>query len=384
MNTPDDLSIPGSALVRLDAASTTVEPVTPDPGRPGGAAAALSLAGRHEDCLVLACGPRTGTMTPGSALLAAVCPAPDGTPAVTPLLLRHGPALRASGLDTLAITGIPVEPTLLVAGQGLLRLEPAADLAGKDTEAMRRALRAHFPDSRPSLILCGPAGQRGLACAQAVLESGGSLDRGALAAWMGRHNLLAVVLLGGGPLPGTGSTTFAPSPAVPADSGRNGFAEVLQMVADGQAALPLAGRLLGRPAACFLCPRPCLAFARPEAAGSGLLCLDHAGFAATAKAQGQAAVTLLAACVRQGIDPLAAAPALAGLPAQEALAAVSAWVEGRSAPPAPAPRSGTPVLAWPDPQAAARIEAGLNLGICPILLQRCPDIPLESWSQNHG
>jgi hypothetical protein len=82
--------------------------------------------------------------------------------------------------------------------------------------------------------------------------------------------------------------------------------------------------------------------------------------------------------MRLGLAPVAAAPALAGSTDRTgtlaALAAGTAPAEGRPRPAAP-----WPVPLWPYAWAWERLAAGLVLGICPILLQRSPDVPLEAW-----
>jgi hypothetical protein len=153
---------------------------------------------------------------------------------------------------------------------------------------------------------------------------------------------------------------------------------------------------LGRPAACHLCPRPCLAFLKPGCdGGNGMLCLDHAGLAALRQALGGTvgktgragqdglAREALHECMRLGLDPKAVAPALSGLagrPDPNIATVLSSLAAGPSPRPGgPRSASAWPVPVWPYTWASERLATALVLGVCPILLQRSPDVPLESW-----
>lgn len=372
------------ALVRLDTGSVerAAWPVglEDETGGLGGAAAGVRLLARHPEALVLACGPLTGVAAPGTCLLVATCAGPDGRPVHTPLLLRHGPALKAAGVDFLVLEGRAAEPALLTVEHRAIRLGPARDLAGADVFAMRSRLRARLPDARPSLLLCGPAARRGLACAAASLEAGQSLDRGLLAGWLAAHNLLAVILAGGGSLPGPASLDTPLFAALSPQHGPAGFVEVLGWYGSGMA----VGSPPGRAAACHLCPRPCLAYlpgaAGPAGAEGGVLCADHAGYAALAAALGEAAPSALHACSRFGFDALALAPVLAGRGGEDPAGLCAAWAEGRESLPAPAPAPEAGAPSAPEAWAGGRRAAGMVLGICPILMQRCPEVLLDLWT----
>jgi hypothetical protein len=126
-----------------------------------------------------------------------------------------------------------------------------------------------------------------------------------------------------------------------------------------------------------------------------MLCLDHAGLAALRQALGGVggktgrggqdgpAREALHECMRLGLDPTAVAPALAGLPGSPDRN-VAAMLSSLAAGPSPRPdgswsASDWPVPVWPYTWASERLAAALVLGVCPILLQRSPDVPLESW-----
>jgi len=385
MSSPNALFHKAWALVRLDADTVEVGPWPAElealgPACGGAAAGALLLA-RHPGSLVLACGPLSGAAAPGSGLLTATCADDAGAPVHVPLLLRHGPALKAAGVDFLVLSGRAAQPALLLAEHRGIRLEPARDLEGTDNFVLRSRLRSRLPDARPSLLLGGPAARRGLACAAAGLEAGQSLDRGVLARWLARNNVLAVVLAGGGGLPGSASLDSPLFASVTPHAGPAGFAEVLGWFGPGSA----VGSTPGRAAACHLCPRPCLAYLPAGPGDCAILCADHAGYAALAAALGNGAAAALRACSRFGFDARALAPALAAQPDQDPDALCAAWVAGRaSLPELAATPAGAPAPCAPQPGARERLAAGLVLGICPILMQRCADVSPDLWTADLG
>jgi hypothetical protein len=397
MSAPNGFQHNSLALVRLDAGRVELLPwpeelrMASKTALVGGAAAGERLLALYPDALVLASGPLTGAMTPGSGLLVASCAGKDENPTHTPFLLRHGPALKAAGVDFLVITGKAQAPTTLLVEHNSFRLNSASDLLGLDIFGMRARLSARRPDGRPSLLLCGPAGQRGLECASVGQEHGQSLDRGAVARWMGARNLLAAVLAGGGPLPG-GAAKSPLFDALSPQRDAEGFLDVFSWSggrnAGGVQGRRLASGRLGRVAACWLCPRPCLAFLAPAPPqNNGALCSDHLGLAALYDALGEAAPEALHACSRHGFDAQAASMLLknAGAVPGACDGLLADWASGRSAPPATAPgplAKSFPIA--PRTEAESRAAAGLTLGICPILLQRCKDIPVDHWLEPLG
>lgn len=383
------------ALVRLDAGRVELLPWPEELGLAseralvGGVAAGERLLALYPDALILASGPLSGAMTPGSGLLTASCAGPEGTVVHTPFLLRHGPALKTAGVDFLVIQGQSASPVALTVERQAFRLNPATELLGQDVYGMRKRLRAKRPDGRPSLILCGPAGQRGLECASVGLEHGQSLDRGAVACWMGGHKLLAVILAGGGALPGASAIRSPLFERLSPQQGTEGFFEVFGWTggrtAGGVEGVSQVKSRLGRAAACWLCPRPCLAYLKPDLRSrEGALCADHVGLAALYDALGQAAPAALLACARHGFDARAASTLLKNAGAapdpDAAETLLAEWASGKSSPPAPlAQPTGSPIPRAPQVEAEQREAAGLILGICPILLQRCPDLSLDLW-----
>ncbi|MCE5335677.1 MAG: hypothetical protein LLG06_13920 [Desulfobacteraceae bacterium] len=368
------------ALVNLASGTTAVEPwprsLANEAERciPGGSAAAAVLSGIYGDALVLATGPLTGTMSPGSSLLVASCPVSGGAYAHVPILLRHGTALKTTGVDFAVVSGKASSPSILILGSKGPRIEPAGGLSGLEVPGMRKFFRARLPETRHSLLLCGPASGWG-SCGSAALENGTSLDRGHLAPWMSNHNLLAIVLTGGGSLPFAGGRRPLFDKLGP-KSGIGGFLDVLEHVEGGAQAKGTAEKILGRPAACHSCPWPCMAYLKPGPSTNGLLCADHAGFAALCGACPDSLPSALEACLRLGIDPVSGASAFRGVQPDAFGKAIENLFAG--VPPAKGPEFSFPLLS--QKEAPERALAGMVLGICPILVQRCPDIPVGQWA----
>ncbi len=344
----------------------------------GGETAAALLSGIYPDALILATGPLTGTMTPGSGALFASCPGPDGKQAGIPLFPNHGPALKSAGVDFAVLTGTAPGPSVLViAGRGAV-IEPSGGIEKLDVSGMRKSLLARRPDFRQSLILCGPAGRNRSTWASAGLEAGTSLDRGTLAGWMAAHNLTAIVLAGNGPMPNAdfGRSLFGISGP---ESGHKGFIEVIESAGLGEAAKTAAVKYLGRPAACRLCVRPCLAYMKPEKVGSGLLCTDHAGFAAMSESCPDSVPQALAICARLGLNPVSAASAIGGVPAADIEKALTDLPLNRTARPDAESVVKRPVLLLSHPGAEEKLAVGSILGICPLLMQRWAELPGDNW-----
>lgn len=371
-------------LADLGAGNATIES-WPEPLRDaskravvGGEAAAALLADIYPETLILATGPLTGTMTPGSGTLFASCPGPGGKQAGIPLLSNHGPALKSAGVDFTVLTGTAPEPSVLVITSKGAIIEPSGGIERLDVPGMRKVLFTRRPDFRQSLILCGPAGRNCSSGASAGLEAGTSLDRGALAGWMAAHNLTAIVLAGNGPMPNAdfGRSLFGISGP---ESGHKGFIEVIESAGLGEAAKTAAMNYLGRSAACRLCVRPCLAYMKPEKAGSGQLCTDHAGFAAMSESCPASVPQALAICARLGLDPASAASAIGGVPAADIESALADLSSDRTARPETESVVKPPVPLLSHPGSEQKLAVGLILGVCPLLMQRWTEVPRDNW-----
>jgi aldehyde:ferredoxin oxidoreductase len=151
-------------------------------------------------------------LDPASALVFCFSPL-VGTPLTTsakfavlaksPLTFRLNDALSSShfalagkrtGVDALVIVGACAGPSVLVVEDGRVRLEPAGDLWGRDTDAATEQLGARFgPDYHSAVI--GPAGERCVRYAT-ISHANRHAGRGGLGAVMGSKRLKAVVVAG--------------------------------------------------------------------------------------------------------------------------------------------------------------------------------------------
>lgn len=103
---------------------------------------------------------------------------------------QFGVMLKRAGFDGLIITGRAPEPSVIEALDGELRIRPAPELWGLDTEAVQ----AKFPEWYGKLVI-GPAGENGVRYASAVSGErvAGRCGSGAV---LGSKNLKALVAYG--------------------------------------------------------------------------------------------------------------------------------------------------------------------------------------------
>lgn len=156
-----------------------------------------------ENILVLFTGPLTGTLAPacGRWGMAAQGPRRRGyTDAYAGG--GFGTALKAAGLDFVALRGRAPRPVVLVldgdASPVAMRLEEAGDLWGQDVASSSRALAGRYPHF--AAITIGPAGERRSPLAGVVCAGGLAAGRGGLGAVLGSKNLKAVLVRGHRPV----------------------------------------------------------------------------------------------------------------------------------------------------------------------------------------
>lgn len=107
-----------------------------------------------------------------------------------------GVALKASGFDTIAVSGRSDSPMVLVIEDGVPRLIPAGRICGMDVGEIVDALKDML-GSDVHVAAIGPAGERMVRYASIVAERGNQASRMGMGAVMGSKNLKAVVLRGG-------------------------------------------------------------------------------------------------------------------------------------------------------------------------------------------
>lgn len=147
-------------------------------------------------------------ITPGS-LAGTPAPSTSRTSAVTlmPLNSTWGSAsgggnfaarLKWTGFDALVITGRSPYPVYLVIGEDV-SVRPAEDLWGKGILRTTETLWQRHQAS--SVVAMGPAGEKKVSFALAMIDNVATLGRGGLGAVMGDKNLKAVVAWGGNVMP---------------------------------------------------------------------------------------------------------------------------------------------------------------------------------------
>jgi len=387
-------------VVDLSTAAVALRP-TEDVLRetPGGAAAnQLLLAEYGPDAVVFGTGPLTGTFAPASALLVATFGLPSGEPCHVPLMQRTGPDLRFAGFDFLVVRGTAARPVFLEAGAGKLRVLDGTAYAGLTVREVERRLKRECVACRTVLVV-GPAAERGSPFAAVSVGSRGSLDKVGLAGRMNRMNLKGFALSGTGGLPyEAGHLTRSRDLQLRIErefpAKRPAFISVLEGSGAGRETIEPFRRVRTKALACWHCPYPCMLHAEflrsdpgrraPEEGKGGVVLADHLGWAALAARRGKEAFALAEECVALGLDPVAAAallppPAerkddlefLRGIGRNEAAVQESAGnkIPLGGIPPESHRRrfSGVP----PVGEAALRderIARSLVLGICPIFL----------------
>ncbi len=148
-----------------------------------------------ENLLIMASGPLTGTMAPGSNRFCIVTKSPHtGT-----FLDAHcggglGPAMKFAGYDGLVFKGISEEPKALVADDDGPRLISAEDFWGLDTQECQGALDRLLGTGYEKAVI-GPAGER-LSTISSIFSGKRAAGRGGSGAVMGSKNLKAVCVKG--------------------------------------------------------------------------------------------------------------------------------------------------------------------------------------------
>jgi aldehyde:ferredoxin oxidoreductase len=142
--------------------------------------------------LIFAVGPLCGTPAPTSARLSVISRSPlTGTIYDCSAGGRFAWRLKASGVDTLFITGRSPWPVMLSIAPGKVEIIPAIALWGCDLPDTFAALKG-----RGSVAAIGPAGENGVLFANIMMGEGNSVGRGGMGAVMGSKNLKAVTITG--------------------------------------------------------------------------------------------------------------------------------------------------------------------------------------------
>ncbi|MBN2686822.1 MAG: hypothetical protein JXR85_01475, partial [Deltaproteobacteria bacterium] len=255
-----------AGLIDLGKLSAEVIPLDYDilSERIGGAAVNMALFDRYGqgDPIVLGVGPLTGSFAPASCLMVATFRSPkSGRITHVPLMFRTGPDMKFAGFDYLVIIGSAEEPRVLFFTEGRADFLPAGHMAGLNISENMRAMKREWRHVR-SVVLTGPAADKGLSCASVSIGTGGSLDKAGLASLMAAKNLKGFIFHGIDGIP-FGEKNLALGDemmkGLAAGSKANrGFLSVLEKCGAGDSAAGSLRNYRMKHMACYHCPSPCM------------------------------------------------------------------------------------------------------------------------------
>jgi aldehyde:ferredoxin oxidoreductase len=379
-------------IVDLSASKAEVVPITEEQvGRHLGGAAMNSaiLAGYETGSLVFGTGPLTGSFAPASPLMIATF-----TSSIfkrlchVPLMLRTGPDMKFSGVDFLVVKGTAPEPSVLYIDHGNIRILSAPTILNMPVPEAIRELKKTSPPFQ-SLIITGPAADRGSSYASISIGTNGSLDKAGLAMLMAAKSLKGIMLGGTDGLPFNKDNPAQGKELEKIISGdknfkRRGFYAVLKNLEGGKDAVKSLKADRKKDMACYHCPSPCMTHVRfswhDPGNEEGLLLLDHAGCIALAKKVGKNNLPLLRACLRYGLDPTAVVEMLPqGETLPDYLDAIDKIISDNPSRTQDVSQrqgisgGGVPPIGTDDLW-EKRVALAMVLGVCPIFLLRFPEI----------
>jgi aldehyde:ferredoxin oxidoreductase len=362
----------------------------------GGAAMnSAILEGYQDDALAFGTGPLTGSFAPASPLMIATF-----TSSIfkrlchVPLMLRTGPDMKFSGVDFLVVKGTAPEPSVVHVNHGVIRILLAPTILNMPVPEAIMELKKTSPPFQ-SLIITGPAADRGSSYASISIGTNGSLDKAGLATLMAAKSLKGIMLGGTDGLPFNKDNPAQGKELEKIISGdknfkRRGFYAVLKNLEGGKDAGKYLKADRKKDMACYHCPSPCMTHVRyswhdprnqeMEKSEEGLLLLDHTGCIALAKKVGKNILPILWACLHYGLDPAGVAEMLPeGGAMTECINAIDKIISDgppRTTDVSEANRlcgGGVPPIGTDDLW-EKRVALAMVLGVCPIFLLRFPEI----------
>jgi aldehyde:ferredoxin oxidoreductase len=384
-------------VVDLSASSAEVIPLAEEQvsGYLGGAAMNRAiLEGYQDDALVFGTGPLTGSFAPASSLMIASFAATlFNSICHVPFMLRTGPDMKFSGVDYLVVKGTAPEQSILHLNRGKIRILPAGNLQHLFIpEAIRELKKTSL--AFQSLIITGPAADRGVPYASISIGPNGSLDKAGLASLMAARNLKGIILGGTGGLPFNRDNPHQGKELekiISTDKNfkRRGFYSIMKELEGGKDAGQFLKADRKKDMACYHCPSPCMTHVRyswqdprnknMQNSEEGSLLLDHTGCIALTKKVGKNILPVLRVCLHYGLDPAAVAERLPeGRTILEYLNGIDKIVSEN--PPHTTDVSqrqslfiGIPPIVTGDLW-EKRVALAMILGVCPIFLLRFPQI----------
>ena len=299
----------------------------------GGAAITRHLYDTYESAqsndngpIVLGTGLLTGTLVPGASLGVMTAKSPStGKISHVPLNLDAGMELKYSGFDYIVIKGKADKPVYLWVHDGILDINDADDLWGKDTWTATDHLRSEMGDDLIQVLSIGEAGEKVSDLAQVGINYWQSPDRLGFGKLFGLKNLKLIAIRGMGLLEISEPEAFVEDCAEVIAAIRSNPASQKQGIAAAAAALgeedlgDWLGPLTHRHMACFNTPVATNTFIFTDedptllkestAAEPGFLLTDIAPLVSLKNAglSAKDAGMVLKACAKYGIDGAAVA-----------------------------------------------------------------------------
>jgi aldehyde:ferredoxin oxidoreductase len=151
-----------------------------------------------ENVLVLAVGPLTGTMVPGSARYHIISKSPNTTFTISNADAAgfFGPEFKFAGYDAMIIEGAAEKPVYILINDEKIEILDAEKIWGKDTFETEDAIKKKHNDDKIRVISIGPAGEKLVRYACIVNDKGHVAARGGMGAVMGSKKLKAIAVRG--------------------------------------------------------------------------------------------------------------------------------------------------------------------------------------------
>lgn len=173
-----------------------------------------------ENAVILSAGLFSGTVAPGSAKIGATAKLPMSRSIGTCSGSMVSHRLKYAGFDHVVIKGSSDKPVWLLIKDGELRFEDASELWGKTVPQTRDALEERLGTDMDTIAI-GPAGERKVKFALAVINRGITLGRGGLGAVLGAKGVKAIAVQGNGGVSVHNPKGFLDSVRAPLDSMMN-------------------------------------------------------------------------------------------------------------------------------------------------------------------
>ncbi len=276
-----------------------------------------------EDPVVIGTGLLTGTLVPGSALAVITAKGSDGQLVNLPMVHFLGAEIKYAGFDFLIIKGKAPQPVYLWVHDGVINLEDAGVIWGKDAWETTDWLKKEKGDDIVQVMAIGPAAEKGVPGAQSVNNYWNSPDHFGIGALLGDKKLKAIAWRGLGILDAQEIDKMVESSIVcqekmVAQKTVRGVADRLKNKELADWLSPLVHRHKG----CFSCVQACATFVKYNESPAEMrsTAVREPGFLIT---DGEAlfelyqagltiedAGRLLEKCAREGVDPVTVARAV--------------------------------------------------------------------------